>query len=336
MKMKNHIITISNRIIVIVMVAFAISCGNNKNKEDEKKNETIDYREEMRDFVIGISDYSKSLSPGFIVIPQNGIELIFNNEDNDSIHAEYMSAIDGLGQEDFHYGYDEDDKSTPQEVIDYLTPMLDTAKQSGKKILITDYCSSPAFMDHSYNVNHEAGYISFAASSRGLNIIPSYPMHPFYENTLDVSSLSDVSNFLYLIDCDTFETKEQFISAVAATNYDLLIIDLFYNDSVAFTAEDINKLKLKANNGERLVICYMSIGEAENYRYYWQSSWDLTKPSWMGKENLDWQGNFKVNYWEQEWQDIIYGNNDSYLKKIIDSDFDGVYLDLIDAFEYFE
>ena len=33
---------------------------------------------------------------------------------------------------------------------------------------------------------------------------------------------------------------------------------------------------------------------------------------------------------------IIFGNDESYLHKIIDSGFDGVYLDIIDAFEFFE
>ena len=80
----------------------------------------------------------------------------------------------------------------------------------------------------------------------------------------------------------------------------------------------------------------MSIGEAEDYRYYWQSSWKIGSPDWIEKENPDWEGNYKVKYWEKGWQDIIYGNNDSYLKKILDTGFDGVYLDIIDAFEYFE
>lgn len=40
-------------------------------------------------------------------------------------------------------------------------------------------------------------------------------------------------------------------------------------------------------------------------------------------------------YIEGLWQAIIYGNDNSYLKKIIDAGFDGVYLDIIDAFEYF-
>ena len=39
---------------------------------------------------------------------------------------------------------------------------------------------------------------------------------------------------------------------------------------------------------------------------------------------------------KQEWQDIVFGNDESYLKKILDAGFDGVYLDIIDAFEYFE
>jgi len=43
-----------------------------------------------------------------------------------------------------------------------------------------------------------------------------------------------------------------------------------------------------------------------------------------------------VKYWNQEWQGIIYKNYDSYLDKITAAGFDGVYLDIIDAFEYFE
>ena len=56
----------------------------------------------------------------------------------------------------------------------------------------------------------------------------------------------------------------------------------------------------------------------------------------MDRENPDWAGNFKVWYWEAEWQSIIYGSMDSYLGMILDADFDGVYLDIIDAYEYYE
>jgi cysteinyl-tRNA synthetase len=56
----------------------------------------------------------------------------------------------------------------------------------------------------------------------------------------------------------------------------------------------------------------------------------------LGGENPDWKGNYKVKYWDPQWQAIIYGNDRSYAKMILDAGFDGVYLDLIDAFEYYE
>ncbi|MNE97806.1 hypothetical protein D3C80_1962160 [compost metagenome] len=80
----------------------------------------------------------------------------------------------------------------------------------------------------------------------------------------------------------------------------------------------------------------MSIGEAEDYRYYWDASWNSSKSSWITAGNPDWPGNFKVKYWNEDWQKIIYKNSDSYLSKILTADFDGVYLDIIDGFEYFE
>jgi cysteinyl-tRNA synthetase len=113
-------------------------------------------------------------------------------------------------------------------------------------------------------------------------------------------------------------------------------MDLFFTDGTAFSNAEIAQLKNKANGGKRLIISYMSIGEAENYRYYWQTSWNTNKPSWLDGENPNWTGNFKVKYWYPEWQNIIYGNDNSYLKKILNASFDGVYLDIIDAFEYYE
>jgi cysteinyl-tRNA synthetase len=47
-------------------------------------------------------------------------------------------------------------------------------------------------------------------------------------------------------------------------------------------------------------------------------------------------GNFKVRYWDENWKNIIYGDSDAYIDKIINAGFDGAYLDIIDGFEYFE
>jgi cysteinyl-tRNA synthetase, unknown class len=318
------------QIILIVLV----SC---KNGDDAISSSEINFKQEMRDFVIGISKYAKTSDADFLIIPQNGIELITSNgEEDGSIDSSYLSAIDGNGQEDLFYGYENDDQPTPFEDNSYLRTFLDKSKSFGKVILVTDYCSTPANMNASYDKNNAANYISFAADYRELNNIPNYPEPIYRENITTATTLSEVRNFLYLINPENYNSKADFIHSIISTNYDLLIMDFFFNDGREFTATEINQLKSKANGGKRLVISYMSIGEAENYRYYWMANWNSNKPSWLDSENPDWSGNFKVKYWEKEWQDIIFGNDSSYLKKIIDAGFDGVYLDLIDAFEYYE
>ncbi len=296
----------------------------------------IDYREEMRLFVENISKYAKNHDPNFIVIPQNGIELVTEDgEPNGNLSVAYIESIDGVGQESLFYGYEEDNKPTPQEEQIRLIGFLDRMEENGVEVLVTDYCWAHSYVDDSYKRCSQHSYISFAADHRELDNIPSYPEKPYNENNQDILRLSDAKNFLYLINPDKYSSKEEFLESLRHTNYDLLIIDLFYGNT-SLTAEEVNSLKTKMNGSLRLVISYMSIGEAEDYRYYWNDSWYTNPPDWLDKENPDWPRCYKVRYWYPEWQQIIYGNNESYMKKILDAGFDGVYLDVIDAFEYFE
>lgn len=307
------------------------SCSKDSGEPD------INYRQEMRSFVEGISVYARSFRPGFIVVPQNGIELVTKNgEPNGPPDSAYLAAINGCGQEDLFFGYTADDQPSPATETAWIRSFLDIAKNAGKTILVTDYCATPANMDQSYMLNNGAGYTGFAATQRELNVIPEYPVPINKENNTSVFGLSGVKNFLYLINPELYLKKSMFIYAVTSTNYDLLIVDLFFNEANAFTAGEIEQLRAKANGGRRLVIAYLSIGEAEDYRWYWQSGWKPGNPAWLGSENPEWPGNFTVKYWRPEWQEIIYGNETSYLKKILDAGFDGIYLDRVDAYEYFE
>jgi len=303
-----------------------------------KAHGIVDYRFEMRQFVTDISSYGKSSVPGFVIIPQNGHELLtLNGEHDGPIAAGYMAAIDGAGQEDLLYGYDGDNVPTPAAETAYMAGYLDLAESHGVEALVTDYCWTPAYVDDSYAGNAAAGYISFAANRRDLDAVPPYPAGPYNEDASDIENLSQAKNFLYLINPGAFgDDREAFLNAIRATNYDAVIMDLFFNDNTSLTLSEVASLKLKANGGRRLVICYMSIGEAEDYRYYWQPEWSADPPEWLGEENPNWPGNYKVRYWMPGWQAIITGNEDAYLRKIIDAGFDGVYLDIIDAFWYFE
>ena len=306
---------------------------NNQNLEDDEEEiDPSDYRGLMRQFVISISKKAKAQKSGFVVIPQNGIQLVTTGDESDSPLAEsYLAAIDGHGQEDIFYGSPSDNVATKESDIKWLRGYLDRSKAAGNVILCTDYCNTESKMQDSREKNAAAGYLGYQAIERNLNVIPTYT--PYEENSKDIKSLKDAKNFLYILQLEDFKSKDDFISKVCATNFDVLITDLFFYEEAPFTASDVERLRNKKNGGKRMVVCYMSIGEAEDYRFYWQNDWKNNPPSWLDQENPDWDGNYKVKYWDKEWQSVILGQ---YLPKILDAGFDGVYLDIIDGFEYYE
>lgn len=172
------------------------------------------YREYMRDFVQGISLYAKNTVPGFIVIPQNGHELLTDDgEETGQPAAEYMSAIDGVGREDLFYGYNNDNEATPESERDYMIAFLDIAEANGIEVLVTDYCTTPSFVNASYAQSVIRNYISFAAT-RELDNIPGSPNNV---NAAEINSLADAKNFLYLINPGNYAKKTLFLAAIVAS-----------------------------------------------------------------------------------------------------------------------
>lgn len=77
------------------------------------------------------------------------------------------------------------------------------------------------------------------------------------------------------------------------------------------------------------IFSYLSIGEAEDYREYWQG-WDSNKPNFLLPENKEWKGNYLVKFWDKDWQKIII----SKAVKIAQMGFNGVYLDIVDGYQH--
>lgn len=125
---------------------------------------------------------------------------------------------------------------------------------------------------------------------------------------------------------------------ISASGFDMAVVDRSRDGTRAgaFTPDEVRLMQTRPDGGRRIVLAYMSIGEAEDYRGYWRKEWRRNPPDWLEAENPDWQGNFKVRYWHPDWQQVIYGSPGSYLDRIIDQGFDGVYLDIVDAYWYFQ
>lgn len=125
------------------------------------------------------------------------------------------------------------------------------------------------------------------------------------------------------------------ITRAAASPFDLLVIDYATDgdDASALKPAEIARLQKKADGSRRLVLAYLSIGEAESYRSYWKKDWKRQRPDWLLSENPEWEENYAVCFWDPGWQANLCGSADAYLDRILRQGFDGIYLDKCDVGE---
>lgn len=151
------------------------------------------------------------------------------------------------------------------------------------------------------------------------------------------------------------------VGALVASHYDMLVLEPTRTDWSSAnkffkTKRMVTRLKnSRASKWQdrKLVMAYIDIGEAEDWRWYWDRSlppWDCKgdpPPGWpdyiVACDPDGWEGNYPVAYWDDEWQDIvIYGKNtgshphrnyNSVIDEVIKDGFDGIYLDWVEGFE---
>ncbi len=136
------------------------------------------------------------------------------------------------------------------------------------------------------------------------------------------------------------------VEALIESKYDLLVLEPTRSDRDATdfdTAGMVRRLhdSSGANLDSKLVIAYVDIGQAEDWRWYWNGSWVAPTESERGTPEFlvsidpdGWEGNYPVAFWYDEWKEIIlYGNNSS-IQQVLDDGFDGIYMDWIEAYDY--
>ncbi len=171
-------------------------------------------------------------------------------------------------------------------------------------------------------------------------------------------ALSEIRSWGYQIQA---VSGDRTADALAQSSYDMLVIEPTRTD---FSSDDrefdtpalVQRLKsTMASDGvhRKLVIAYIDIGEAEDWRWYWTWSKEWPEdepvppddwPDWIVTRDPDgFEGNYPVAYWDPEWQNIIIegdglstapiGNYVSTIDETLRSGFDGIYLDWVEAYE---
>ena len=140
-----------------------------------------------------------------------------------------------------------------------------------------------------------------------------------------------INNWLYYLG---FEPGTNTIQKMIDSKYDLIVMEPINTDkgNLDFPVSQVVSDLHNAPH-PKLVLAYIDIGEAEDWRTYWKSGWGIGNPSWIVADDPDgWEGNFPVAYWHPEWQKIWLDPSSGYIQKFIDAGFDGIYLDWIEAY----
>lgn len=150
------------------------------------------------------------------------------------------------------------------------------------------------------------------------------------------------------------------VDALANSDYDMLVLeptrtDWSSDDKYFDTKAMVQRLKnTPGSDGihRKLIIAYVDIGEAEDWRWYWAWSkeWPEGGPrpdGWpdyiLTRDPDGWEGNYPVAYWDGRWRDIVlcgenqqdsrYRDYHSVIDEVIRDGFDGVYLDWVEGFQ---
>ena len=206
----------------------------------------------MRSWVILISKTAKSYDPSFLIIPQNCAPLFTHTGTAEGeLSEEFISAIDGAGQEGIFCGNEKYNKERDAESREYISGLLNTADANGVTVLSVNYCDIEQKVLPAREFDEDNGYLSYVSPSYGLDELPKSA--PVNGNSDNVDVLSQAKNWLILLNPEKYSTKEKYINALSETNYDILVIDAYFDDTVMLKSADIEKLKIKQNGGRRLV-----------------------------------------------------------------------------------
>ena len=107
--------------------------------------------------------------------------------------------------------------------------------------------------------------------------------------------------------------------SLSATDFQVGVVDM---DDSGLDHAQVQSLE---SDGKTL-FTYLSIGEAEDYRDYWP---EVANEAFVLGENPDWGGNFRVAFWNEEWQQLMLNR----VTEAVEKGYSGIYLDIVDGYQ---
>jgi cysteinyl-tRNA synthetase, unknown class len=300
-----------NYLFALALILLIGACGKEKIEANHKQ--------QMRNLIKEVAQKARC-NPGsedFLVIVQNAPELAY--DDGALTNDDFLAEVDGFTGEWVFYN------GTDTVAADRLAA-LDGLAEAGKWVLALDYVNSDSdaigFMDSCRN--HEFIGYPRILPVEDYSVIPTTTPNA---NSNHILQLSDAQNALVAYNPPA-DSAGDLLAPLQTTDFDVLIID-----PDGFTKDQVDSLKFKAHGGRRLVIAYLNLGAAEEWRYYFDTlCWRVNHPDFLRCSYPGFEKEYYVKYWKPAWHKIIYCGKDPYIDRITAAGFDGVILDNADAF----
>jgi cysteinyl-tRNA synthetase len=300
------------------------------------------YRNRMREMIEELSTYARRRDPAFSIVVRPGFELLRWDE-REFILAEakrgpgadipedmvtpmglpmrrFIQAIDGIVLSNQFCG-----EGLP------LTS-LQRFQALGVEMMSIEHCGNDSAAVRALRQSRDALMVSHADSDL-IDSFESIPVRrPIDENPDNVEAMSDARNMLVATATRPYGSRGDWLLAARSNNYDVLVVDAFFNGNEALTKEDVHSLKFKELGARRQVLAWLDLTHAADDRFYWESDWEVGTPSWIVGRHENRPGTFAVEYWHPRWKSIV----GTYFAGLMDLGFDGVLLNGSDLYLRFE
>jgi endo-alpha-1,4-polygalactosaminidase (GH114 family) len=301
----------------------------------------VDYAEEMRKFIQGIAKYARQFKRDFIVIVNDSTGLLTQIIDIDqqiSVPSSvFMNTLDGIIQPSLSFGKEGFGVPTDKKEQEEMLADLQVARDAGLKIFTIDYTSKPKDIDTALRFSMKHNFIPYVAPGMGFNNnkLPNWPKRPLHENPHTISSAKLVKNYVLINDSSRIGNPEEYAMKMHNTNYDMIVTNVFHHRAQVLGPHNVRTMQFKKLGARRPVLAQMNIGTAYAGAYYWKPEWRMGNPPWLLDLAPNSSDRYLVKYWHPSWQQLIYGNNMSYLYGIIKEGYDGVVLNGAHIYELF-
>ena len=185
-----------------------------------------------------------------------------------------------------------------------------------ENILLVNAIISESFDIIAFNQQaYKHDIVSNCVTNEDYNVLPSEL--PYRLNTASIGTIKSVNNFMIIKNYSNFNTKARFLLTVKNLQYDMLIIEPYYNKGHYFTASDIEFMKYKKGNklNRRLVYAYLDMSHLQKQSKFYSETF---------------MENNTIKYWSDEWKDTLFTRGEgSITDYFIKSGYDGVFVDNI-------